>query len=494
MKIKELFNSRMEIFRPQLSKRPASLMGTTRFRLTLDKENIKTPHYIMAKVEDILENRLSLVNGLRQLVLFVMPDLKFHSDDERTSTFANEWLNMRDSLEREIFNFIYMFLGCGNGYFEPQYKTMTNGKKVLDMCYNVPSPSTVYYNVDARSEDDYWIVEYPQEVLSVSGVMLRFYQVNYVVGSYTWRTNVWGTTIHKNKLEHLKYLWSRSPFYGSGLLSAAIDNEDVAEEILKNWALAAKFRSLGKKIIGFYNADGETVDPQEIETIRNEFNMLEEEDSLLVNKKFEAQDLAFTGTDNMMQQELEFLRKDSGSSLTPNYMTAFSQDSSLATASEAKVPFALSIESTQKLIEGFLNNFITKNLKECYPFLDDDLVLELGKADLYSRTENFMNMSQLYNMRACTFNELRIASGLSPVEGGDMWGQEPPLDKTSTTINVKEPNGVPFERLREKYKKELKIISPPTLREGMKIKLKTDDIKTANKDFNFKEAMKDVLK
>jgi len=85
----------------------ASKIGINRFRLTLDKENIKTPHYIMSKVEDMIENRTSVANGLRLLTLFVMPDLKFTSDDEKSSVFANEWLNQRDLLEREIFNFIY---------------------------------------------------------------------------------------------------------------------------------------------------------------------------------------------------------------------------------------------------------------------------------------------------------------------------------------------------------------------------------------------------
>jgi hypothetical protein len=462
----------------------ASKIGINRFRLTLDKENIKTPHYIMSKVEDMIENRTSVANGLRLLTLFVMPDLKFTSDDEKSSVFANEWLNQRDLLEREIFNFIYLLLGVGNSYMEPQYN-----KNKLDMIYTFPTPSSIYLNVNRKNENEYWVVEYPTEVFSIQGKVLKFHPVSYVYGSYTWRNNIWGTTMGKEELKQYKLLWSKSPFYGSGLLSSAVDNEDVAEEILKNWSLAAKYRSLSKKIIGFYNQDGESIDPSEIESIRQEMSMLEEEDSLLVNKRFESHDLGFSGADNMMNTELEFLRRDTGGSLTPNYMTPFSQDSSLATASEAKVPFALSINSIQKMIEGFLNNIITKRLREDYPFLSEDLYLSLGEADLYSRNENFMNITQLYNYKAATFNELRKSAGLPTVEGGDVWGKEPPLDKTTTSIKVGERNKT--KTLKEKYKKELlQIKSPNIITKDIVLK----EGATPNKKVNFKEAVKEMLR
>ena len=501
MKLKEFFKSNNKL----VTQRQISKIGTNRFRLTLDKENVKTPHYVMMKVEDLIGDRSSLANGLRQLVLFVMPDLKFYSSDEKTSVFANEWLNQRDKLEREIHNFITLFLATGNAYFEPQYKSKKGGKKELDTLHNMPMPSMVYRNLQSKSDNDYWIIEYPTDVFSIDNQVLKFHPISYVYGSFTWRHNVWGISVGKDELIQAKFLWSKSPYYGNGLISSAIDNEDVAEEILKNWALAAKYRSLSKKIIGFYSHDGESIDPQEIDDIREQFSMLEEEDSLLINRRFEQADLTFSGADNMMQQELEFLRRDSGASLTPNYMTAFSQDSSLATASEAKVPFGLSIESIQKLIEGFLNNLITKNLLECYSFLSDDLELKLGKADLYSRSETFMNISQLYNMRAATFNELRIAAGLDPVEGGDLWGHEPPLDKTTTNITVDETENdnkavatqtekMKQKSLKEKYKGTLKYIESPDVKKERKITYKKANEDSKDKEKSFRESLKEVFK
>ena len=483
MKLKEFFKN--------IDKRHASGVGVNKFRFSLDKESLKTPHFCMQKCEDMINNRPSIMNGLRQLVLFTMPDVTFSSDDEKTSVFSNEWLEQRNSMKREINYFVKMVLGVGNGYLEPYYIKKTNGQKVLDNLYNVPTPSSIYLNPNAKDESDFWIVEYPYEVQTARNKNLTFHHVSYVRGSQLHRQNVWGIKLHKDELIQLKFLWSPSPFYGNGLLTPAIDNEDIAEEILKNWALAAKYRSLSKKILGFYNEDGESVDPNEIDDIRDELNSLEEEDSLLVNKKFVAEDLTFTGADNMMNSELEFLRRDSGSSLTPNYMTAFSQDSSLATASEAKVPFSLSLDAIQEMIEDFLNDVITKNLLEAYPFLQDDLRLKLGKADLYSRSETFMNMSQLYNMRACTFNELRKAAGLDTVEGGDRWGEDPPLDNTEKTVTEKINNK---KALREKYSEVLKKCKPPkqiTKQENLVFKPKEDMEKDKSKRFS--ESVKEMF-
>jgi hypothetical protein len=478
-----------EFFKGVGGNRAASNIGINKFRMTLDKEAVKTPHFAMRKVEDILENRPSAMNGLRQLALFTIPQLHFTSSDEKTATFANDWLNLRPELETELFNFTMMWLGVGNAYLEPIY-TKVGNNNVLDMLYNVPVPSGIYLNLNAKSDDEYWIIEYPQEVMKIKDQSLRFHLISYVRGSYFWSDNIWGITVPKDNLLQFKFLWSRSPFYGNGLLTSSIDNEDVAEEILKNWALSAKYRSLSKKIIGFYNEDGEGVDYNELDRIKDMFDNLEEEDSLLINKKFQSDDLTFNGTDNMMQNELEFLRKDSGSALTPNYMTAFSQDSSMATASEAKVPFKLSLDAIQNRLKNYLNDIITKSLLECYSFLSDDLELQLGEASLYSQNEEFMNISQLYNMRAATFNELRLAAGLSTVEGGDVWGEEPPLDNTTITKDSTVTEKLKAKSIREKYKKEFNLLAKPKQRENLKIEIKEPD----SQENRLKEAVKGLLK
>jgi hypothetical protein len=500
--------------------RVASNIGVTRFRQSLNKENIMTPHYRMGKVEDMIENRTSIMSGLRQIALFVMSDLRFISSDEKSSVFANEWLEQRDLLKQELFNFVMISLGCGNGYIEPIYKKIKNSNiEVLDMLYNVNCPSSIFLNLNSKNEkEDYWVVEYPIEVYRTRDLNLKYFPISYVYGGLVWNNNVWGIGLSKEKLLHFKLLWSKSPFYGDGLLSSAIDNEDISAEILKNWSLIAKYRSLSKKIIGFFNEDGEGVDMSELDKIRDEFLYLEEEDSLLVNKKFVSEDLGFTGNDNMMSNEVEFLRKDSGSSLIPNFMTAFSQDSSMATASEAKIPFEISINTLKNYYESFFNKIITENLKKVYSFLSEDLFLNTGEVNLYSRGETFMNVSQLYNLEAATFNELRKSAGLDAVEGGDIWGKSinnnitynNKITQKSSERNYKNNKNInsvankkylEMTKLKEKYKFILSELldydredynKEKSIREKIFL-FKDNKMKENNKQNNFREARKSVL-
>jgi len=479
MKLKEMIKTT-----PALSN-----LGTNKFRLTLDKESIKTPHYVMNKVLNMLEGRPSIANGLRQHVRFLLNDIRFESEDEKSKIFANEWLEKRFSLKKELFKFTYLLVGGGTSYLEPQYLQMTNGARKLNTFYAFPDPSIVYKNLSATSEEDYWVIELPMDVRSYGGMTPKFVPIYYIRGSNVFRRMIYGITRDKKSLIQATTGWSRTNDYGWGLLSSAVDNDDILEEIIKNWALIAKYRSLGKKIIGFYNDNGESVDPGEIDNIQKQLNNLEEEDSLLVNKKFVSEDLTFTGNDNMMNTEVDFLRKDTGSSLVPNYMTAFSQDSSYATASEAKVPFSMELNATQEELKDLFNTIITKALIEENAWLSKDLSIELPSPELYSRETLFNMMNQLYNLRACTFNELRASVDLQTVEGGDVWGDAPPLDKfsVSQTVETDEPLK---ESVLKKYKEALEFTNIPLKQPEVLLKGANDE----DKKLGFKESLKKLFK
>lgn len=483
MRLKELFKG---------SKIPISNLGTNKFRLSLDKEAIKTPHWVMNKVLNMLENRPSVMNGLRQHVRFLLNDIEFESEDEKTQEFANEWLEQRFILKKELFKFTMMLIGLGNSYLEPQYLKYTNGSKKLNTFLCFPDPSLVYKNLNPKEdESDYWIIEVPLDVRSYNGFSPSFYPIYYMRGSRIFRNMVYGIPRHKDSLLQFTTGWSRTNDYGWGLLSSAVDNDDVLEEILKNWALIAKFRSLGKKIIGFYNDNGESVDPGEIDAIHEQLAGLEEEDSLLVNKKFVSEDLSFTGNDNMMNQEADFLRRDTGASLTPNFMTPWSQDSSYATASESKVPFSLELSATQEELRDILDSVITKQLLEENNWLSKDLHIKLPDPQLYSKETLFNMMNQLYNMRACTFNELRESIGLTTVEGGDIWGSEPPLDKQTVSTQIQEKSKLK-ESFHKKYKEQLYY--EPIKESKVNIVMESNQEVVNNKEVKFKEAVKGLLK
>jgi hypothetical protein len=102
-----------------------------------------------------------------------------------------------------------------------------------------------------------------------------------------------------------------------------------------------------------------------------------------------------------------------------------------------------------------------------------------------------MNVSQLYNLKCATLNELRKSAGLEPVEGGDIWGDEPPLDSTRISKTVTEKNRQKV--LKEKYKIVFKeIIKPQQLVRKEHIVIAKKEAKEDKA--SFKEAVKSLLK
>lgn len=426
MKLKEFFET---------TQRDASALGNTSFRWDWQKEFVKTPHFIMNKCIEMIENRPNISSGLRQHVRFLLSDIKFTSDDEKSVHFMNEWFKARPGLNDEIFKFTSMWAGIGTAYMEPTYLQFKNGKKVLDNLFCVPDSSIMYRNLDPKDDSEYWLMQVPLIVREYNGKTPKYRPIYYIKGSVFFKQLIWCIAYPKEKYKCETFGISRTPFYGAGLLYSAVDNGDVEEEILKNWALQAKFRSIGKKIIGFYNSNQEPVSPQELDQIKQDFMNLEEEDSLLTNKRFDQASLSFANEDNSMQEQIQFLRKDTGSSLVPNFMTATSQDSSMATAAESKIPFGLELKAEQFDLVKVLNRMIIDELRKSYSWLAKDLSFSLPLPDLYNRMDTFNVTKELFNLQAATMNELRVAAGYHPIQNGDVWGTMPPLDKATIRIN-----------------------------------------------------------
>ena len=424
-----------------LNKRVSSKLSASSFKLTIDKTMLKTPHYIMSRVYDIIENRPSVQSGLDMLNLFVFSDFGFKSDDEKSVMYANKWWEARESwLLDEIKAYSKLEDGIGTTYVEPIY----NDNGAISNFYHIPDPSKIYKNTHCIDEEvDYWIMEVPLNVRTYEGINPKYYLFNYLDGEVFGTKHVYGIGLPKSKLIQFKTVGGKDPNYGWGMLSSAVDNDDVLREILKNWSLMAKYRALARKIIGVYNHGGEPVDGDELQNLQSQFMNLEEEDSMLLNKRIDSTDLSFTGQDNSMQGEASTIMRENSSSLVPSFMTAFSQDGSMATAREAKVPFGLKLQSMMKRKVIQLNKLIIEEgMKKDAPWLADDLTVDLGPIDLYDFVEKANTYSMLYNTRLITFNEFRRALGLDAVEGGDKWGSEPPLDRV--TIQKQEA-----ERLKE---------------------------------------------
>ncbi len=488
VKLKEFFN---------VTSRDASNLGSMSFRWSLDKESVKTPHYMMNKVLEMLEGKPHLSTGLRQHVRFLLNEIKFQSDDPKSVQFMTNWYQARKGLNDEIFKFTYMLVGCGTSYMEPTWLTMKGNKKVLDNLFSVPDPSIMYRNLEVKADgEDYWLMRLPILVREFNGKTPKYWPVYYIKGSVFYRELIWAISNPKDKYVCETFGWSRTPFYGYGLLSPAIDNADIEEEILKNWALQAKFRSIGKKIIGFYNSDQTSVSPDELNQIRTDFQSLEEEDSLLTNKRFDQASLSFANEDITMQEQIGFLRRDTGASLVPNFMTAMSQDSSMATASESKIPFSFELKAEQIELIKILNRLIIEPLRKSYAWLAPDLTVSLPSPELYSRSEVFQMALELYNRQGATLNELRLAGGFQAVEGGDVWGSKPPLDKMTIRIDPsqgKMPTSGEMDKMTTVMKESYKHIRPEkTIKEAI-VNVKIGEPEKVKKE-SVKNAVKDLLK
>lgn len=411
MNLKELFSK----------KRDASDVGLTNIRVTSNKETLRTPHHTMRQVLDMLEDRPSVSSGLSQVILFVLNEITFESSDPKTSKFMTEWFKQRQFLRKEMRNDLMLNYGVGTSYLEPVYTE--NGD--LDAFFHVPDPSIIYKNLKCEDPDeDYWIMEVPSEVRKINGKTPSYHEVSYVKGDSFQHKRVWGITYPKEKYIQRKYGLSRTSHYGWGELCSAVNNEEVLKEITKNWSLMAKYRSLGKKIISFSNQDGSSVTSEEIDDIREDFRRLGEEESLIINKEFEASDLNFVGNDNDMMQVSSELKKENAASLVPTYMTAFANDANRATASEAKVPFRLKLESLQDKHEKFYTDLICKPLVEKHSFLANDVSISFGTPKLHSMRDLAQTISSAYRDDVATLNEYRKAIGLTAVEGGNVWKKD----------------------------------------------------------------------
>ena len=300
MKLREMFEGQ----------RSASDMGLESIRIAQDEENLRTPHWTMKQVLDMLEDRPSVMSGLRQIMLFTFSDIRFTSSDQKSAEFANQWLDQRGFLKDEMMNDGLLHYGVGTSYIEPIYKDVAGGDgKVLDAFFHVPDPSMIYRNLDAdEGDEDYWIMEVPYRVREFDGREPDKHYISYIRGDRLWQDWIWGIGYPKEKFIQRQHGWSRTPHYGWGVLCSAVDNEEVIQEIVKNWSLMAKYRSIGKKIISFLDSDGESVTPEELQNVKEDFANLGEEESMITNKQFEAEDLNFT-QDNNMQQEIDWLRK-----------------------------------------------------------------------------------------------------------------------------------------------------------------------------------------
>lgn len=423
----------MVTFREMFAKgRAITKLGALSFPTSIWHDEQRTPHYEMQKSLELYETRPLVNSGIKQLSRFICGgEISVKSADPKTSEFLNKWVKMRKSFDNEVLNMTVTGLVTGNMFVENTWKETVNHSPIIDNLFNINDSSRVYLNLNTANDNEYWIYEVPIEVRTfpLMGEMKspKFFKVNYVYGSYLFTKMIWGVGVSKDKISHKKIGWSRDGIYGRSFLASAIDDGEVLREILKNFSVIARYRAIGKKIFSVGNPE----DPATLEDVENleaELKTVKDEDHIIVNKPVKAEPLNFTGENDSMQTQVEFLRKDISSGLVPNYLTPWNAEVNRSTAGETRIPFELEVNSFKSDLIMFLNHLTIDRLRIQYPWLNKDATFTFGIVDMESKEDKMTYASNLYQLNVLTLNELRQMAGISAINGGNVFLKDLPKE------------------------------------------------------------------
>jgi SPP1 gp7 family putative phage head morphogenesis protein len=406
-------------------------LGAAKFEVGLFDDVSLTPHEEMDRCIAMFERRPMVNSGVKQFARFVLgKNPHFSSEDPKTEQFLNEWMKLRPTLKTHMFEAVQMALVTGNCYFENVVGKDVTGKQFFDGVTHVDDPSRVYRYLQARDASEYWVYKIPREMQlfqhPISGEPMKPLQfpINYTVGSRILREMVYGIPVHRDKIKHMKFGWSRDGIYGRGFLASALDDNEVMSEIIKSMALIARYKSIGTKIISLFNDDGE-VRPEDIKQFREDLQGHKIEENIVLNKKHQVSSLSNAGEYDSMQREIDFLRKDIYTGIIPTYLTPWGGDTKYSNAVELKIPFAMEISSVQDDFVQFFNELILKPLRSQYPWLAEDASLVLEATDMETRADKMAYATNLFLNNVITLNELRNMAGLEPMKsGGDVFWRQ----------------------------------------------------------------------
>jgi hypothetical protein len=283
--------------------------------------------------------------------------------------------------------------------------------------------------------ENYYIIKLPMTVYSYMGKKSSRYLITYFGGDRIFKEAVWGVAFPKGKFHHLKCGFSRNSVYGRSYISSVIDDAVALSEILKNIAIIARYRALNSKII-MPGTDQEDIIEDDLEYARQEFQKLVDGSHLFLNKKYDIQSFSNQNEYDTMINEIDFLRKEMGSGLVPNYITSFNSDVNRATSQEAKLPFVMEIEYLQTYFENFFTKIVVNGLRKSYPKLSADAKIKFGNVEMEVKSDKVQYYQQLYSAGVITMNELREVAGLEKVEGGDKYSWQVSVPEEGTVMSV----------------------------------------------------------
>jgi hypothetical protein len=354
-----------------------------------DKENQKTPHYIMNKCLNMAQENPIITGALEELMNFIFPGkkLKFASTNKKTKKWLTKWLEQRPELNDEIYRFLWTNVASGNAGL--QLSETRNGR--LDNIYCLNDISRIYYNPDHESEEDEYVYALPLTVreFKFDGKITHptFHNIKYIAGDAFIVKQVYGINVSSKILKRYKTGWSRDGYYGRSILASSIDADNIMKEILSSWDTISKLKQIDQKIITPKgNSVYEISNPQ----YKDIQHMLEDGRGsytfIPFPIEFTQEDIRTSTGYDTMTEVMEFLRRMLMMGLLPQHLTPWGESSTTQGSESSLPPFLARVRSKQDELIKTLNMMIIDRIRQDEPWLATDATFVMDAPDVMGET------------------------------------------------------------------------------------------------------------
>ena len=370
-------------------------------------EKLMTPHEEMLECRrfyDTNTNVVSAVNAASKIILGENLSVDANKTTQRFFENMFDETKFVVSLAESVENFKLM----GNGYLEKLKRVLTGEVGDFDA---ITRPANIYIDIQ-KGELKRYIYYMPNNLHAEN---IKNFSITYM----GYKRNIRGIEIPPERLIHLKEGMGAYSEYGRGPLASASSDNKIMREIERSWAIIAKYKAVGKKIIRFTDSEGNDINDTErrkqVEFMRN----TDDFENITVNRKVEIQDLDYGGAEVNMQPCIDHLKTKSTGAIIPSFYI-YADATRYQTSGDQKDIFMLQIINDRDTISRAINPLLKQiALTEG---LDTKVKLKFGKFSFMSEQEKIRLMLEEWKNGTITLNEYRVGTGkdkVKPEEGGD---------------------------------------------------------------------------
>lgn len=370
-------------------------------------EKLMTPHEEMLECRRFYDTNTNVVSAVNAASKIIMGNNISVEANKTTIRFFEEMFEETkfvDSLKESVENFKLM----GNGYME-KLKNIYTGD--VGNFTAITRPANMYLDVQNGKLIRY--IFYMPENLHSKDIK------NFTITYMGYRRTIRGIEMPPERIVHIKEGMGSYSEYGRGPLASASSDSKIMREIERSWAIIAKYKAVGKKIMRFTDSEGNDISDTQR---RNQIEFMRETDdyeNIVVNRKVEIQDLDYGGAEVNMQPCVDHLKTKSTGALIPSFYI-YADATRYQTSGDQKDIFMLQVINDRDTISRMVNPLLRKIA--LMNGLDIKVKLKFGKFSFMSEQENIKKLKDEWDAHAITLNEYRIAAGWSKVteeQGGN---------------------------------------------------------------------------